>query len=324
MSEPDGVDKVVGGGLRVALTAAGLVAEHLARARAERMRRETAESTASARELAARLVAERAAARAQLAVVDRREWWDNAQARDVADAWETAQLWRQVEPEAERAVATIVREVRDRYGVDLEDRSPVDRDALEQAVRERQTAAVERRRAQGSGAVLEASLVRAADEANRAAGIVDESAQAELAAELADIERPIDLAHMVVEGLRRGAETDVAVQRAEVERATTAASAAESAADRLEAQATPANSAPAGDGAAAGQAATTVQTVPDEAARRAALVKSGSSSAAPARAVADRLNAKPVTAAPAAGKAALRAPKPRKTVDRTNERAQGR
>jgi hypothetical protein len=324
MSEPDGVDEVVGGGLRVAATAAGLVAEHLARARAERVRQATADSATAAREMAARLTAERAAARAQLAPVDRSEWWDQARVRDVADVWETAQQWRREEPAAERAVATITREVRDRYGVDLEDRTPVDRDALEQAVRERQTAAAERRRAQGSGAVLEASLVLAADEANRAAGIVDEPGQAELAAEIAEIERPIDLAHLVVDGLRQGAESDVALHRADVEHSTTVASAAESAATRLEARATPADSAPAGDSASEGQAATVVQTAPDEATRRAALVKAGRSSSAPARAVADRLNAKPVTAAPAAGKAALRAPKPRKTADRSSERARGR
>ena len=230
------------------------------------------------------------------------------------------QPWRQQEPVAERAVATITREVRDRDGVDLENGTLVDRDALEQAVRERQTAAVERRRTQGSGVVLEASLVLTADEANRAAGIVDEHGQAEPAAEIA---RPIELAHLVVDGLRRGAESDVAVHRAEVEHATTVASAAESAATRLEAQGGHGGGAPAGS-TCAGQSAAVVQGAPDEAVRQAALVESGSTAAASARAVADRLNAKPVSAAPAAGKAAVRAPKPRTSADRTAERARGR
>jgi len=398
MSEPDGVDEVVAGGLRVAITAAGAVAEHLARVRAERVRQVTAENTAATRAMATRLGAERAAARAQLALVDREEWWRNGRVRDIADAWETAQLWRQVEPEAERAAATIIREVRDRYGVDLEDGTPVDRDALEQAVRERQTAAVERRRAQGTGAVLEASLVLAADEANRAAGMVDEGAQAELVAELVQIERPVDLAHQVVADLRQKPQSDAAAdpdantpaagtgaladgtsrtaaqaptrawidsadypmwreqiklgrqkglsveeaetaayaymderkaltqarKAAEASKATGAAAAAESTATRLEAQVTPAGRAPAGEAGAGGQAAAVVQAVPDEAARRAALVTSKTSAEAPARAIADRLNAKPVTAAPAAGKTALGAPRPRRAAVRSNERDRGR
>ena len=89
----------------------------------------------------------------------------------------------------------------------------------------------------------------AAAEANRADGIVDERAKAELAAELAEVERPVDLAHLVVGGLHRGAEGDVAVHRTDVEyctTTTTAASAAESATTRLEAKACSVGSAPAG------------------------------------------------------------------------------
>ena len=91
MSESDGVDEVVGGGIRLAVTAAGLVGERLAQARVQRAREAEAASVQEARRLEARLDAERAGARAQLAQVEREGWWENAGPDDVADAWETAQ-----------------------------------------------------------------------------------------------------------------------------------------------------------------------------------------------------------------------------------------
>ncbi|RJK92544.1 hypothetical protein D5H78_18670 [Vallicoccus soli] len=106
--------------LRVGLTAAGRVAEVIARAREQAAQEARAASEQQARELAARLAAERSAARAQLAPVQRSEWWDRAQPQDVAQAWETARAWERIDPDAHRAAERIRQEVHERYGVGVD------------------------------------------------------------------------------------------------------------------------------------------------------------------------------------------------------------
>lgn len=177
MSESDGVDEVVGGGIRVAITAAGLVAERLAQGRAQRAREAEAASIEEIRRLEARLDVERSTARAQLAQVDRDGWWENAGVSDVADAWETAQSWRQLDPVAERAAERIEREVRDRYGVDVHDVEGLDRVALERAAAAREGGSVERRRARQAGEELQAALVLTANDTVQVAGPGERSPQ---------------------------------------------------------------------------------------------------------------------------------------------------
>jgi hypothetical protein len=125
---------------------------------------------------------------------------------------------------------------------------------------------------------------------------------------LAELEKPGDLAAQVVAGLRQGGERDVAVAQAEVNRATAAAGSYESAEARLPAEA-------AQGGGAVGT---------EESARRAQLSQAMDSTAPAARATDDQLNAKPVAAAPAVGKAALRALKARWSPDRSTERSRER
>jgi hypothetical protein len=93
--------------------------EQLARMREQQDREAQARSEQAAREQAARMSAERDAARASLAPVHRPEWWDTAQAEDVTKAYTTAKAWSEVEPEAVRAEQRIVKEVRNRFGVDV-------------------------------------------------------------------------------------------------------------------------------------------------------------------------------------------------------------
>jgi hypothetical protein len=169
-------------------------------------------------------------------------------------------------------------------------------------------AAVERRRAQQAGETVEAAVVLATNEPDVAAVLDEGVRRAGLATELAELEKPIDLAAQVVAGLRQGTARDVTVAQADVNRATAAAGSYESAEARLLA------------GAAKGGGAVSTE----ESARRAQLSQAMGTTAPAARATADQLNAKPVTAAPAAGKAALRAPKARKSSDRTAERCRGR
>jgi hypothetical protein len=118
--ESDGIDETFDGLLRAGLTAAGRVAELIARAREQAAREARAASEQQARELAARLDAERSAARAQLAPVEHAEWWDRAQPADIAQVWETAHAWERLDPDAGVAAERIRREVRDRFGIDVD------------------------------------------------------------------------------------------------------------------------------------------------------------------------------------------------------------
>lgn len=150
VDESDGVEESLHGGLRVGLTAAGYLAEHAARGREQAAREAQAVSEQQARELQARLDADRASARAALAPVERDEWWQRAQPDDIARAWETAQTWRQIDPDAQRVAARIGDEVRTRYGVDVDDlrADPAAvRDAVERREREEQQARRQRQEA---------------------------------------------------------------------------------------------------------------------------------------------------------------------------------
>jgi len=116
--EADGIEEALAGQVRVMVTAAGLVAEAVARAREQQQRRAQATSEQRARELQSRLDAERRAARAELAAVQRPEWWGRATPEQVGRAYQVARAWSRDEPEAVRAEQRIAQELRARYGVD--------------------------------------------------------------------------------------------------------------------------------------------------------------------------------------------------------------
>jgi len=180
--EPDGVNEVYEGALRVGLTVAGRMAEVAARARERASREAEAAGLQEARELQARLDAERGAARASLAPVERSEWWITARPEQVAAAWETAQAWSQVDPDARRAGDRIREEVRQRYGVDVGDARPEPgalREAL--AAREQAEGAAGRQQAQarrevGEAAGLMTDAARADHQQDQDAGPVLEPA----------------------------------------------------------------------------------------------------------------------------------------------------
>ncbi|QHC61028.1 hypothetical protein [Rathayibacter sp. VKM Ac-2760] len=121
MSDGDSVEDEVGQSARVALTVALQLGDKFARLREDLAREALRKSEADARALAARFSAERDVARAQIAVVDRPDWWQRAELKQVADVLSTAQQWKDLDPVAERATQTIAREVQDRYGVDVAD-----------------------------------------------------------------------------------------------------------------------------------------------------------------------------------------------------------
>src|SRR4051795_1280621 len=115
--EPDGINEALTGALRVSLTAAAHVGEQLARSHEQAARDARAAGEHDARQLQARLDAERAAARAALAPVTREELWQRAEVDEIARAWETAQTWRELDPDAQRAAERIHDQLRDRYGI---------------------------------------------------------------------------------------------------------------------------------------------------------------------------------------------------------------
>lgn len=121
MSDSDGMDDVVDGGLRQSLMIGSRIAETLARRRQESQRQEEHAATQAAHEANARLAAERSAARAALAPVDKEQWWDKAQTRDIATAYTAAESWKDHDAAALAASEKIRQEVFNRYGIDTRD-----------------------------------------------------------------------------------------------------------------------------------------------------------------------------------------------------------
>lgn len=137
MDEPDGINEVFRSSTQIALTAAGLFAERALRAREQARRNAQAASEKEARELDRRLTAERSAARASLAPLQRDDWWDTATPDDLAAAWETARTWEDIDPDAQRTVERMRGELRARYDIDV-DNLGADPAAVQEAIARRE------------------------------------------------------------------------------------------------------------------------------------------------------------------------------------------
>jgi hypothetical protein len=140
----DGIDDELSGAARVAITVAAQMANNLARAREEIARDAQGRSEQEQREIQARFAAERDAASARLAVVDRPQYWEQSTVKDQARMYEIAEQWKDYDPRAQAASETIAREFQQRYGVDVTDpqANPDDvRTALARAEVERAEAA---------------------------------------------------------------------------------------------------------------------------------------------------------------------------------------
>lgn len=148
--ETDDVGETFDDSMRIALTVASQFGERIARVREQLVRQREAAAIQDARELSTRFEAERGAARASLAPVQQPEWWDRASPRAIADVHETATAWRGVDDVAQDASVTIRREVKERYGIDIDqpgaDTAAVAA-ALARAERDRADAAAERAQA---------------------------------------------------------------------------------------------------------------------------------------------------------------------------------
>lgn len=104
---------------RVAMTAASVVAEQVARYRREQAQRLAQAEGAEAIRLQARWDAQKSAAHSELRAADER-WLDRASPRETADLWQTTQVWAGAEPEDFSAEAARIRaEIERRYELDL-------------------------------------------------------------------------------------------------------------------------------------------------------------------------------------------------------------
>ncbi|MDI3195417.1 hypothetical protein QK290_13430 [Pseudarthrobacter sp. AL07] len=121
MSESDGMDDVLDGGLRQSLMIASRIAETLARRRQESQRQQEHQDAQTAHEAQTRLAAERSAAHAALAPVEKDQWWDKAQPSDIATAHAVAEGWKDHDPAALAASEKIRQEILTRYGIDTHD-----------------------------------------------------------------------------------------------------------------------------------------------------------------------------------------------------------
>ena len=179
--DSDGIEEAFEGTLRVALTAAARVGEQVARQREAAARQAQAEGETAAAQLTDRLNAEREAARASYARLQRPDWWEAAQPEDVARAYQTAKAWGDVDPEAVRAEQRIVEEVRSRYGVDLAAqatdpaavREALDQAELARADAGRQADAGQDDTLEGAQLLAEADAVDRMAEAQQAADGID-------------------------------------------------------------------------------------------------------------------------------------------------------
>lgn len=208
MSESDGMDDVVDGGLRQSLMIASRIAETLARRRQESQRQQEHLESQMAHESQARLAAERSAAHAVLAPVEKDQWWDKAQASDIATAHAVAEGWKDHDPAALAASERIRREVLTRYGIDTHD---VGQDAayLESGI---QAITTEKAR-QEALALSQEETRKAAAEHEKAMQLLAAARAEELRAQAAKLAPEMERHHVPVEYLANP-ELAQALQRA--------------------------------------------------------------------------------------------------------------
>ncbi|WP_295792120.1 hypothetical protein [uncultured Microbacterium sp.] len=115
------VEAELDGVMRTLIAAAARMGENIARMREEAARRAEAQSAQRAREIQVQFEQERAMARAQLQPTREPAWWDRARPEDVAHAYETSAAWKDTEPALAQAHAHMGDELRERYGIDVND-----------------------------------------------------------------------------------------------------------------------------------------------------------------------------------------------------------
>ena len=211
--QADGVFEEAEGNIRQQLMAAAQLARSAVQARQDAAQRATRRDLEEARQLQAQLDAQRVAARAELAPVHNASWWDQAQVRDVARAYETAVTFHHEDQAARDAEARIRQELRDRYDVEVLETGAdpavvratlVDRDAQRADRDERQAQA-------RADQELAAGLVVGAEVLEASADLVDAEEAQDLRDLAADVEHDAELSwdsaerrELHVEGIKAG------------------------------------------------------------------------------------------------------------------------
>ncbi len=180
--QADGVFEEAEGNIRQQLMAAAQLARSAVQARQDAAQRSTRRDLEEARQLQAQLDAQRVAARAELAPVHESSWWDQAQVRDVARAYETAVTFRDEDQAARDAEARIRQELRERYDVEVLE-TGADPAVVRATLVDRDTERAERDERQA----------QARDDQDLAAGLVVGAEVLEVTADLADAEKAQDL-----------------------------------------------------------------------------------------------------------------------------------
>lgn len=180
--QADGVFEEAEGNIRQQLMAAAQLARSAVQARQDAAQRATRRDLEEARQLQAQLDAQRVAARAELAPVHESSWWDQAQVRDVARAYETAVTFRDEDQAARDAESRIRQELRERYDVEVLE-TGADPAVVRATLVDRDTERAERDERQA----------QARDDQDLAAGLVVGAEVLEVSADLADAEEAQDL-----------------------------------------------------------------------------------------------------------------------------------
>ena len=178
----DGVFEEAEGNIRQQLMAAAQLARSAVQARQDAAQRATRRDLEEARQLQAQLDAQRVAARAELAPVHNASWWDQAQVRDVARAYETAVTFRDEDQAARDAESRIRQELRERYDVEVLE-TGADPAVVRATLVDRDTERADRDERQA----------QARNDQDLAAGLVVGAEVLEVSADLADAEEAQDL-----------------------------------------------------------------------------------------------------------------------------------
>src|SRR5271154_424280 len=132
-NDHDNVGDALTGHLHVAVMVASRFGETRARSLEQQHRNAQAASEHVADELRVRLDAERAAARAAFLPSQEPDWLDRATPAEIGYAWESAAAWRNLDPDAARALDNMRAGLIERYGVDAAALTP-NAQALAEAV----------------------------------------------------------------------------------------------------------------------------------------------------------------------------------------------
>lgn len=169
--ENDGIAEALEGQLQVLITAAGQIAERIARSREAALRSARDASEQETRELQSHFAAELRTAQAAVKGVHQRDWWDNATQKQISHTYQAAHAWGREDPDVARAEQKMKDELRSRYGVDVDNTNTdpaAARIAAERAERDRVQAGTERNLEAAEIAEAQRLMTQADQEEHRA------------------------------------------------------------------------------------------------------------------------------------------------------------